>query len=147
MVASGADEIVASPSSLVGSIGAIMTLADLSEYYKKEGADIFSITGGKYKDMGADYRSLTPEERNMLQKMVDEEYDNFIKIIANNRNLTYDYVKTIAEGRPYTGQQGLNVSLVDHLGGKDFAIELAANKSHMNIYHPYDYGSRGLFGF
>jgi len=148
MVASGADEIVASPNSFVGSIGVIITLADLSEYYKKEGADIFSITGGKYKDMGADYRSLTPEERNMLQKMVDEQYEDFIKTIAKNRNLSYDYVKSIAEGRPYTGQQGLNVSLVDHLGGKDFAIELAANKAHMNgYYHAYDYGSGGLFGF
>ena len=141
MVASGADEIVASPSSLVGSIGVIMTLADLSEYYKNEGMDIFSITGGKYKDMGADYRSLTPEEKDMLQKIVDEEYENFIKIVVNNRNLSVDYVKSIAEGKPYTGQQGLNVKLVDHLGGKEFAIELAGNKSHMLSYNTYEYGS------
>lgn len=147
MVASGADKIVASPSSWVGSIGVILTLSDLSEYYKKQGVDIYSITGGKYKDMGADYRNLTSEEKNMLQTMVDEEYEYFIKLIANNRNLSFDYVKKIAEGRPYTGQQGLNVSLVDHLGGKDYAIELAANKSSMASYQVYDYSSGGLFGF
>jgi protease IV len=145
MVASGADEIVASPSSWVGSIGVILTLSDLSEYYKKQGVDIYSITGGKYKDIGADYRNLTSEERKILQNMVDEEYDYFIKLIAENRNLTVDYVKKIAEGKPYTGKQGLNVSLVDHLGGKDYAIQLAANKSHMTYYQAYDYGTS--FGF
>lgn len=147
MVASGADEIVASPSSWVGSIGVILTLSDLSEYYKKEGIDMYSITGGKYKDMGSDYRNLTSEERNMLQTMINEEYDYFIKLVAKNRNLSYEYVKKIAEGRPYTGQQGLNVSLVDYLGGKDYAIQLAANKSHMTNYQIYDYGNSGLFGF
>lgn len=148
MVASGADEIVASPSSWVGSIGVILTLNDLSEYYQKEGIDVYSITGGKYKDMGSDYRNLTSEETNMLQEMIDEEYDYFIKLIAQNRNLTEDYVKKIAEGRPYTGQQGLNASLVDILGGKEDAIELAANKSNMNYYSVIDYGTgSGLFGF
>jgi len=146
MVASGADEIVASPSSWVGSIGVILTLSDLSEYYNKQGIDIYSITGGKYKDMGADYRNLTTDEKNMLQAMIDEEYEYFIKVIADNRNLTVDYVKNIAEGRPYTGQQGLNISLVDYLGGKDYAIELAANKSNMKYYNVIDYGSGfGLF--
>ncbi|RBQ24488.1 hypothetical protein ALNOE001_01430 [Candidatus Methanobinarius endosymbioticus] len=148
MVASGADDIVASPSSWVGSIGVILTLSDLSEYYDKEGTNIYSITGGKYKDIGSDYRNLTGEERNMLQEMVDEEYDYFIKLIAQNRNLTVDHVKKVAEGRPFTGKQGLNASLVDHLGGKEYAIDLAANKSHMNFYSVVDYGtSLGFLGF
>ncbi len=145
MVASGADEIVASPSSWVGSIGVILTLSDLSEYYNKQGIDIYSITGGKYKDMGADYRNLTSEEKNMLQTMIDEQYDYFIKVVAQNRHLSVDYVKKIAEGRPYTGQQGLNISLVDRLGGKDYAIDLAANKSNMSYYNVIDYGTG--FGF
>jgi len=146
MVASGADEIVASPTSWVGSIGVILTLADLSEYYKKEGIDIYSITGGKYKDMGADYRDLTADERAMLQTIIDEEYNYFVSIIANNRNLSLNYVKSIAEGKPYSGRQAMNNSLIDHLGGKDYAIELAANKSHMVSYSTYDYASRGFFG-
>lgn len=148
MVASGADEIVASPSSWVGSIGVILTLNDLSEYYKKQGIDVYSITGGKYKDIGADYRNLTSEEQNMLQEMIDEEYDYFIKLIAENRNLTVDHVKKVAEGRPYIGKQGLNASLIDYLGGKEYAIDLAANKSNMDYYSVVDYGTgSGLFGF
>lgn len=79
------------------SIGVILTLSDLSEYYQKESIDVCSITGGKYKDMGSDYRNLTSEETNMLQKMIDKEYDYFIKLIAQNRNLTENYVKSIAE--------------------------------------------------
>jgi protease-4 len=129
MVATGADEIVASPSSWVGSIGVILTLSDLSDYYDKKGIDIYSITGGKYKDMGSDYRNLTSEERSMLQEMIDEQYDYFIDLVAKNRNLTKDHVKGIADGKLFTGKQAQNNSLVDKVGGKEEAIKIAANKS------------------
>ncbi|WP_263641138.1 S49 family peptidase [Methanobrevibacter arboriphilus] len=56
-------------------------------------------------------------------------------------------LKKIAEGKPYTGQQALNISLIDRLGGKDYAIELAANKSNMSYYNVLDYGTGlGFFG-
>lgn len=131
LVASGANEVVASPSSWIGSIGVILTLSDLSKHYEKQGIDIFSITGGEYKDIGADYRSMTSEEKEMLQKIVDEEYDYFISLIAKNRNLTTEYVEGIADGKIYNGKQGLAIKLVDKLGGKEYAISLAANMSHL----------------
>lgn len=126
LVASGSDKIVASPSAWLGSIGVIVTITDLSDYYASQGIDIYSITGGKYKDMGADYRNLTPEERKMLQTMVDEEYDYFISLVAENRNLNKSYVSSIAEGKIYTGRQALNNKLVDYVGGKDYALDVTA---------------------
>lgn len=131
LVASGSDEIVASPSSWVGSIGIILTLTDLTEYYENEGIDIYSLTGGKYKDIGADYKTMTSEEKEMLQDIIDEEYQYFISLIADQRNLSIDYVETIADGRIFTGNQSLNLKLVDKLGGKDYAIDLAANMSSL----------------
>lgn len=126
LVASGADKIVASKSSWVGSIGVILSLTNLSDLYKMIGIDKYSIKGGKYKDMGADYRNLTPEEQDILQKMVDQEHDNFISIIAENRKLDKDYVKSIAEGQVFTGTQAKDLKLVDENGGKDQAMDIAA---------------------
>ncbi len=126
LAATGSDKIVASNSSMVGSIGVIMDLTNLSDLYEKLGINRSSIKAGEYKDMGADYRSLTPEEESILQNMVDENYDNFINIVAENRNLTHEYVASIAEGRIYTGKQAKDIKLIDEIGGKDQALDLAA---------------------
>lgn len=126
LVASSADKIVASKSSWVGSIGVILSLTNLSDLYKMIGIDKYSITGGKYKDMGSDYRSLTDEERNMLQTMVNQEHDNFISIVSENRKLDKNYVKSIAEGQVFTGTQAKELKLIDENGGKDNALEISA---------------------
>lgn len=127
LVASGADKIVASRSSWVGSIGVILDITNLSDLYKKLGIDKYSIKGGIYKDMGADYRNLTAEEKAMLQKMVDEEHDNFISMVAENRKLDKNYVKSIAEGQVFTGAQAKDLKLIDETGGKEQALDMAAN--------------------
>lgn len=126
LVASSADKIVASPSSIVGSIGVILSLTDLSELYQKIGVNKYSIKAGEYKDMGADYRNLTAEEQKMLQEMVNQDYDYFIRLVALNRNLNESYVRSIAEGKIYTGSQAKDLKLVDETGGKKQALDLAA---------------------
>ncbi|GAB4317653.1 MAG: signal peptide peptidase SppA [Methanobacteriaceae archaeon] len=136
LVASPADKIIASQSSIVGSIGVILSLTNLSDLYQKLGINRTAITGGEYKDMGADYRDLTPEERKMLQEMVDEDYDYFIALVAENRNLTKKYVESIAEGKIYTGPQAKKVKLIDDVGSKDYALDEAAKLG--GIIGPYD---------
>jgi protease-4 len=126
LVASAADKIVASPSSIVGSIGVILSLTDLSELYQKIGVNKYAIKAGEYKDMGADYRNLTSSEQKMLQDMVDQDYDYFISLVALNRNLNESYVRSIAEGKIYTGSQAKDLKLVDETGGKKQALDLAA---------------------
>jgi len=126
LAATGTDKIVASNSSWVGSIGVILDLTNLSDLYEKLGVNRTAITGGKYKDMGADYRNLTPEEQNILQTMVNENYDSFISMVAENRNLSKEYVASIAEGQIYTGKQARDLKLIDEIGGKDQALDLAA---------------------
>jgi len=126
LAASSADDIIASPSSMVGSIGVIMDFTDLSQYYKNNGIDKYSIKAGEYKDMGSDYRPLTSNEKSMLQSMVNEDYTHFIDIVAVNRNLTTNYTQTIAEGKIYTGTQAKNLKLVNDTGGEKQALDAAA---------------------
>ncbi|QUH22876.1 signal peptide peptidase SppA [Methanobacterium alkalithermotolerans] len=142
LVASGADRIVASPSSWVGSIGVLVDLIDLSRLYDREGINKYAIKGGEYKDMGADYRELTPEEKEMMQNMVDEEYDYFIEQVAKNRNLSKSYVAGIAEGKIYTGRQAKNLKLVDDLGGKDEALDIAAHLAGIKDYTVVSFAPR-----
>lgn len=126
LAASPADKIYASPSSIVGSIGVILSLTDLSDLYQKIGVNQYSIKAGKYKDMGASYRDLKPEETKMLQGMVDENYEYFIKMVAENRKLDINYVRKIAEGKIYTGTQAKKLKLIDETGDRNDAIESAA---------------------
>jgi len=126
LAATGTDKIIASNSSWVGSIGVILDLTNLSDLYEKLGVNRSAITGGKYKDMGADYRNLTSEEQNILQTMVNENYDSFISMVAENRNLSKEYVASIAEGQIYTGKQAKDLKLIDEIGGKDQALDIAA---------------------
>lgn len=141
LVASNADKIVASRNSLVGNIGAVMEFEDNSEQYKKKGTKKYVIKGGKYKDMMSDYRNMTHNESKMIQRIVDEDYDGFIEDIAKNRNLTKDYVKTIAEGKIYNGNQALKVKLIDYVGLKEDAFQLAANLTGNPNYSEVNYGS------
>jgi protease-4 len=126
LASSSADKIVASPSSMVGSIGVIMQITDLSKYYQENGINISSIKAGQYKDMGADYQPLTTTERNMLQGMVNQDYDHFIDIVSANRHLDKNYTESIAQGKIYTGTQAKKLKLVDETGGKTVALDEAA---------------------
>jgi protease-4 len=126
LASSSADKIIASPSSMVGSIGVIMQITDLSKYYQANGINISSIKAGQYKDMGAEYQPLTTDERNMLQGMVNQDYDHFIDIVSTNRHLDKNYTEGIAQGKIYTGIQAKDLKLVDETGGKTVALDEAA---------------------
>ena len=126
LASSSADKIIASPSSMVGSIGVIMQITDLSKYYQANGINISSIKAGQYKDMGVDYQPLTTPERNMLQGMVNDDYNHFIDIVSTNRHLDKNYTESIAQGKIYTGIQAKNLKLVDETGGEKVALDEAA---------------------
>lgn len=147
LAVSPAKKIIASPTSMVGSIGVIMGLTDLSRYYQQMGINKYAIKAGQYKDMGADYRPLTSDERNMLQKMVDQDYDHFITLIAENRHLDKGYVSQIAQGKVYTGIEAKNLKLIDDTGSEDYALNVAAQEGGIKgkyevktIYPPLSFG-------
>ncbi len=125
-VACGADKIVASPSSAVGSIGVIITLPNFKGLLDKLGVSYIVITKGKYKDIGNPARPLTEEERKVLDEQAEVIYRDFIENVAESRNLSLEEVEKYATGLTYLGSQAKEMGLVDQLGNYTDAVKLAA---------------------
>lgn len=127
-IASASDKIYADESTLTGSIGVIWSFADMSELYKKIGFNPQVVKSGKFKDIGSSNRPLTPEEKALLEGIVMDTYDQFVRAVARGRNLPEADVRKIADGRVFTGSQAKKVKLVDEMGGIRETI-LAAGKA------------------
>jgi len=124
-IACPADKIFASPGTITGSIGVIMESLNMSELLKWAHLENRVIKSGKYKDVGSPFRDMTPEERAYLQDLLDNMYNQFVKVVATERNLPLDKMSTIANGKIYTGEQAIKQGLVDQLGTLYDAIEEA----------------------
>jgi protease-4 len=124
-ISTQADKIVALPTTQTGSIGVIYSVINVEELLEKLGIQIEIFKGGKYKDMYWGFRELTPEEKEIMQGMIDEYYEQFIDVVAEGRELSEEEVRNLATGQIYTGTQAKELGLVDELGDLDTAINLA----------------------
>ncbi len=125
-VAVAADRIFASPGTLTGSIGVVMQLANLEGLLKKVGVEYVVVKAGSFKDVGNFARPMTPEERRILQSLLDDVYEQFIGAVAEGRHLDLETVRGFAEGRIFSGRQAQALKMVDELGGLEDAVEAAA---------------------
>lgn len=125
-VAVAANRIYANPGTLTGSIGVVMQLANLEALLKKVGVDYVVVKAGTYKDIGNLARAMKPEERQVLQALLDDVYGQFVKAVAERRGLDEKTVRAFADGRIYSGQQARALRMVDEMGGLEDAIEAAA---------------------
>lgn len=121
-----ADHIMANPGTITGSIGVILRGNNLEKLLDKVGVSFKTIKSGPYKDILAFDRELTPEEREILQALIDSSYDQFVQAVAQGRNLEPEVVRTFADGRVFTGQQALELKLVDRLGTEADAFRWTA---------------------
>ena len=128
-VACAADKIVANPGTLTGSIGVKAQLANFQELMSKLGIDDETITSGPYKDAGSPTKPLTPKEREYLQNLVDDLFDQFVRAVAKGRNMEESRVRELADGRAYTGRQAREHGLVDALGGLQTALDILQNQA------------------
>jgi len=126
-IAAAADKIVANPGTLTGSIGVIMEFANVEKLLEKIGVKGVVVKAGEYKDMGSPFRDMTPQERKLLQDVIDDVHNQFVKAVAEGRNLPESDVRAIADGRIFTGQQALALKLVDQMGDLDDSIRLAGS--------------------
>jgi len=124
-ISSKADKIVALPTTLTGGIGVISQVVNIEGLLAKLGIEVETFKGGRYKDMYRGLRKMTPEERQIMQRMTDEYYEHFIDVVAEGRGLARDEVRNLATGQLYTGAAAKQLGLVDELGGLDTAIDLA----------------------
>jgi protease-4 len=124
-IASGANLIMANRGTATGSIGVIMQFTNVEGLSKKIGLDFFNLKAGRYKDSGSPFRHMTPEDKAYLQGILDNIYQQFIKDVAHNRKIPLARMKTLAEGRVYSGEEAKQVGLVDEFGNLPDAIEKA----------------------
>ena len=126
-ISTAADRIVAYEATLTGSLGVVIPLRNFSEASKKYGITQKYIKSGKFKTMSSAWNDLTPEEREIFQSIVDQEYDEFVRVIVEGRGLPEERVREIADGRLYSGEQAKELGLVDSFGGLDEAAAISRN--------------------
>jgi protease IV len=125
-ISAPADYIYARPDTVTGSLGVILTLFNAEELLADLGVEVVMITSGRNKALGSPWETLTPEQQEILDEFVDESYAEFVRIVADGRNLPEATVRELADGRIYTGRQALALGLVDDLGDLQQAIDKAA---------------------
>jgi protease-4 len=124
-ISAPATKIVANPGTLTGSIGVIMEIPNIKGLMEKIGVKTEVIKSGRYKDIASIFKDMEPEQRKILQSVLDDVHEQFIKAVAEGRRLPVNQVRELADGRVFTGSQALQLKLVDELGNMEDAIELA----------------------
>jgi len=125
-IASASDLIVANPGTITGSIGVIMQFSNFEELLKKIGIKGVVLKSGEHKDIGSPFREMTPEEKKIMQEVLDNVHQQFIQAVAEGRKLDRAKVVEIADGRILTGEQAKKLGLVDQMGNLQDTIEITA---------------------
>jgi len=133
-IASACNAIVANYGTITGSIGVIAMAPNLRGLFEKLGIRMNVIKSGKYKDILASYRELSPEELQLIQQIIDTSYKKFVHDVAVGRNMAESDIMPYADGRVFTGSQAVEYKLVDELG----TFEDAVNKARQLAKLPED---------
>ena len=124
-IATAADRIVAHPTTITGSIGVIVTKFNVKGLMDKLGVQEESIKSGDKKDILSPFRGSTPEERKIVQEIIDSLYQKFLSVIEQGRpGISRTELKTLADGRVFTAQQALKAKLIDDIGYLDDTVEM-----------------------
>ncbi|MCU5746114.1 signal peptide peptidase SppA [Staphylococcus sp. SQ8-PEA] len=122
-ISSPADKIYAGPQSMTGSIGVIMSNVDYSDFQRKLGIKENVIKSGKHKDILSSSRHMTPEEKNIMQSVIDDSFDRFVDVVKNGRHMSESKVRKLADGRVYSAQQAKKNGLIDQIGYENNALD------------------------
>ncbi|MCJ7705927.1 MAG: signal peptide peptidase SppA [Desulfobacterales bacterium] len=125
-IASASDLIVANPGTITGSIGVLMEFTNIEELFRKIGIKGVVLKSGEHKDIGSPFREMTPEEKRLIQSVIDNVHQQFIQAVADGRKMDRLKVAQVADGRILTGEQAKQLGLVDQLGNLQDAIDTAA---------------------
>lgn len=121
-IASASNYIIANPGTITASIGVRMEHAEIEKLLTNLGIKLENLKSGALKDIGTYDRPMTPEERAVLEGILNEMHGQFIAAVAQNRKLPEEDVRKVADGRPMTGADAMAHKLVDALGGERDAI-------------------------
>jgi len=139
-IACASDLIIANPGTITGSIGVLMQFSNFEELLKKIGIKGVVLKSGEHKDIGSPFREMTPEEKKIMQGVIDNVHQQFIQAVAEGRKLDRAKVVQIADGRIITGEQAKKLGLVDQMGNLQDAIDTTAKmvgiEGKPNILYP-----------
>ena len=134
-IACAADQIIAEPNTITGSIGVFGVLFNAEKFFKnKLGITFDGTKTAEFADLGDYSRPLSPTEKNIIQQSVNQIYKDFTNKVAAGRNLPIQKVLNIAGGRVWSGSDALRIGLVDSLGNMNDALKLAAQKANLKDY-------------
>jgi protease IV len=125
-VACGATRLVANRGTLTGSIGVISEFLQLRGALDKLGIDMKTIKSGKLKDAGSPTKKMNEEEEKYFQSLMDNVHEQFMSVVARERHMDVEDLRGLADGRVYTGEQAVQLGLVDTIGTYQDALDIAA---------------------
>lgn len=145
-IASACNHILANYGTITGSIGVITYSPNFKKLFDKYGIGMNVIKSGKHKDILSSHRDVTPEERKLLQELIDSSYNRFIKDVALGRNMNESEIIPVADGRIMDGETALEQGLIDGIGTFEDSIykakELAGLDENAPVYEevssPFD---------
>ena len=124
-VALAADSIVALPGSITGSIGVLMEYPNVEGLLDKVGVRMEVVKAGEQKDLGSPFRTMGPEDREILNRMIEDVHEQFIETVVESRGMDTAEVRSLADGRVLSGRQALEAGLIDRLGNLEDALGVA----------------------
>ncbi len=121
-VSMAADHIIAEPTAVIGSIGVIMETFNIKGLSEKIGITDVTIKSGANKDLLNPFHEVPPEQRALLQKLIDDMYNQFLKVVKDGRKLDLDTLRPLADGRIFTANEALKARMIDEIGYFDQAL-------------------------
>ena len=124
--ACAANRIIANPGTIVGSIGVIAEWVNYASLYEWAKLKEIVFKTGEFKDTGSPTRDLTENERKYFQGLIDDMYVQFVEAVASGRKLELQEVRSVADGRVFTGRDAKERKLIDEIGNFQDAVDLTA---------------------
>ncbi len=150
-VSLSADHIIAHPTTVTGSVGVIFVRPAVTGLMNKIGVDVNAYTTGKNKDMGSPFRDITPEEQAIIQSLIDELGERFLKLVARHRNMDAAALEKVATARVFLGPQAKQLGLVDEIGYLSDAVDRAKSLAGLDdnaqvvIYRRTEYPEDNIY--
>ncbi len=121
-ISTWADEIIAEPTTITGSIGVIGMVPNFAKLSNKVGVNWSEVKFGKNATLGSVTREWTEDEKEMFKTFIKDSYDRFVNTVASSRGKSYQEINKIAMGQVWTGNQALENGLIDKIGGYETAL-------------------------
>ncbi|MBL7662918.1 signal peptide peptidase SppA [bacterium] len=146
----GCRKIYTQNGTLTGSIGVIMMMPNVSEIVAKLGFQMNIVKSGRFKDTGSPFRKMTEDDQSLIQGLINQTYEQFVKVISESRKIPVEDVKKFADGRIILGEQSVALKLADVVGDLHDAANDAltqAGEPNQKPHLVYPPKKKGIMGF